>query len=280
MLFKKDSKNKYLPLSEKPDSLWFTIVISMCILFLIFIIVFTSLVGLVQINQNSMLPNFRDNTFALIQNQPGNIRRGDVVTVITPENYRNRPRPEDNVYLFIKRVVATGGDTIKFKLGEPIDYIEGTQIYIRGNFLYMYNYEIGEYVRKTDADGNYVREPGRYEREQGTHIPEVLLYLMPSGESEFIRINEYKSGIILEPMRFDRQFENSRYNNNMRTQLTQHREFVYIVPYGSVYVLGDNRNVSVDSRRYGSFQLNAIVGRVLIPLRRGGLMERVFRVIY
>ena len=40
----------------------------------------------------------------------------------------------------------------------------------------------------------------------------------------------------------------------------------YIVPEGTVYVLGDNWSVSQDSRHYGPFELTDVIGKV-VPVR-------------
>jgi signal peptidase I len=38
----------------------------------------------------------------------------------------------------------------------------------------------------------------------------------------------------------------------------------YVVPEGTIYVLGDNRAVSQDSRHYGPFDLKHVVGKVVV----------------
>jgi signal peptidase I len=44
-------------------------------------------------------------------------------------------------------------------------------------------------------------------------------------------------------------------------QLTQGE---YVVPAGEIYVLGDNRSVSEDSRKYGSVALSRVIGKVVL----------------
>lgn len=44
-------------------------------------------------------------------------------------------------------------------------------------------------------------------------------------------------------------------------QITQGK---YIVPQGSIYVLGDNLPVSEDSRKYGPFDLDDVIGKVVL----------------
>ena len=49
---------------------------------------------------------------------------------------------------------------------------------------------------------------------------------------------------------------------------------------GKVYVLGDNRNVSVDSRTYGQFATTDIISKMVFNISENGFMNFVFTVLF
>ena len=52
------------------------------------------------------------------------------------------------------------------------------------------------------------------------------------------------------------------------------------IKIGNVFVMGDNRNESADSRKFGQFSLNAVKGKLLFQLEKNGLGEFIFKMLF
>ncbi|MCL2847934.1 MAG: signal peptidase I [Firmicutes bacterium] len=149
-MFNKNQQPEFVDINKKSSGIWFTVVICTCIAFLMFVIIFTSVVGLVQINQGSMMPTLNDNQFALLLNSPNRVRRGDVVTVRTPEHYRY-PNRNPPINFFIKRVIATGGDTIKFRVIDNTVNINSELQPINEVIIYVKSYGSDEFILQEES---------------------------------------------------------------------------------------------------------------------------------
>ena len=65
-----------------------------------------------------------------------------------------------------------------------------------------------------------------------------------------------------DPINIDITYENHTVVEMTKTSIT----YEYVVPEGEVYVLGDHRNRSQDSREFGSVKVDAILGKVLFRI--------------
>lgn len=74
----------------------------------------------------------------------------------------------------------------------------------------------------------------------------------------------------------DKQIEENYLDENTSTNMALGGEFNDItVPYGFVYVLGDNRENSADSRRFGCIPIKKIQGKVVVrwwPLKKAEII--------
>ena len=53
-----------------------------------------------------------------------------------------------------------------------------------------------------------------------------------------------------------------------------------LIESGKVFVLGDNRDVSADSRKFGQFSLKSIKGKYLYTLPKDGILEFMFSLVF
>lgn len=82
------------------------------------------------------------------------------------------------------------------------------------------------------------------------------------GKDLYINGKKQKEKYIKEPMgyvpnAFDDTYVNTGYD-------LEHFDYKYVVPANSIYVMGDNRNDSWDSRHYGAFKKDEIFANVLV----------------
>ena len=149
-------------------------------------------------------------------------------------------RPNNPVTLLIKRVIAVGGDTVIWRVCN-----EETVTYT------VY-----------DASNRPITQ---------TH-PRIFLYVQLYGTDIPVRQSEE---FINGPMAFSAQFNSVDF-----THIDGVLTYSYRVLHGFVYVLGDNRNHSADSRTLDSFSLSDVTGRMLSQVRTNSFWERLLLWLY
>ncbi|MCL2796983.1 MAG: signal peptidase I [Firmicutes bacterium] len=190
-----------------------------------------SFVGVCEVNMSSMEATLSQNDHVLTQKYPTSIKVGDIVIVDAPDSVQ--PANEDKHILFIKRVVALGGDDLLFELSpdDPARVVLSRQA--KGNQGF------------TEIKEDFVRAA----------FPRVAL-----------------DDMLYSSVAFPKDFYPSTFDEDGR--------FLIHIPEKHIFVLGDNRNNSNDSRKYGPFALTAIQGKAFYKLKPNTLINAFFRFLY
>ena len=151
--------------------------------------------------------------------------RGEVVV------FWNGDRP------FVKRVIAIGGDRVKVERGVPV--VNGTAAPRRSLGAYRYR----DFEDEGGGSGTWtVRDGFRWQEEHGGHRYQVL-----SGDAEPTADHDYPTAGDGPPC----------------GPLTQAPDGACMVPPGTLFLLGDNRDNSNDSRSFGAVPVDRVIGRVV-----------------
>ncbi|MCL2061879.1 MAG: signal peptidase I [Firmicutes bacterium] len=168
-------------------------------LFLGFVILF----GVCSITGDSMNYTFKNNENILIFQHPFKVDVGDIVVISGDQRITQNGKIID----IIKRVVAVGGDTLRFEKAEILP--NGRQA--------------------------------------------IALFRKPNQSTVFTRVSE-------PFLSDDMQMNFSILDGPPDFMLSLLNRDIFI-PKRHVYVMGDNRNNSTDSRQYGAFARNRVIGK-------------------
>lgn len=152
---------------------------------------------------------------------------GDIIIL---ENNNQKYVDDDSIEYLIKRIIATGGDVIKF-----IPYtkaLESDKVY--------YNIEV------TDQNGNLIVSNEDYIKEE--------MFYYSRGENS---LGNHYYAIEYETF-------GEIYNN-----LIQGKTVSFVIPENQLFVMGDNRNNSTDSRVFGAVDISDIAGSMCFKVDYG-----------
>ncbi len=243
----------------KNTNWWLVFTIILGIYFILSTFTFNCVLMPVRVEGASMEPTINNNTETyndvVYLQKTTSVSRGDIVVV----DAKNYGEPNKS---YIKRVVAVAGDTVQFVRCSTTEYWvpldSGAKAGFENGILY------GEFMLKINGEVQYedyitnnvdslINEASKsyngkiYQRDkqsgESLHAHEVDLQAL-----------EVQSGVMI----LYSQASESFYN----TYVAGGKEFT--VPEGSVFVLGDNRTISNDSKFFGAVNTEDIIGKVRI----------------
>lgn len=214
-------KDRFLT-NEKPDNLYVTALLYFVVFFLSFLLIFVCFFQLCQVKQNSMNNTLHNGDHVLLLKVGKSYKRGDIV-VITKDEQRidengNAVTIKTNI---IKRVIAVGGDTIKF----TIDETDGQTVH-----LYRKNKSSDEYKLLKEK---YIAEP----------------------------MNKDSAG-------FSQMFDGFEFDKDI------------VLDKGFLFVMGDNRNSSMDSRKDGPYPVQSVYGKKVLFLKKNSILEFLLKLLF
>ena len=186
------------------------LIVSVVLVALVFC-VFHVILGFVPVDGKSMQPliNTEDARSTVVILRPQGAENGSVVVL---------PKPNSEVNL-IKRVIATGGDTVR-----------------------VYRDGANPDIALIEVNGTLLKE-------------DYILAPMLWYDWQFSRENDTETFIY----------------ENFATTVNGVTEINFTVPEGKFFALGDNRNNSRDSRHYGFFDSDTVLGRAFIIVDSTGI---------
>lgn len=225
------------------------VIFVLLLIFFITVLIVLQCVTIYWVDGTSMV-NTLENGDMVISKSINKIERGSIVIAAGGE----RLNPETNSmehYNIIKRVVAGPMDEIVFKsYGDP------------------------EHPNKTDLVELYIKTEDGFKPEKELAYDEQW-YLLTSEEG-YLDIDMLKDGFD-QTMFLNKTFV--LYYGDM-DDITDDQEAVIKLKEDEYFLLGDNRNRSQDSRHYGIFKGDKIIGRVASVMQKGSGAYKFFDFLF
>ncbi len=153
----------------------------------------------------------------------------------------------DGSKILIKRVVATAGDKVLFVSGQN-------------------RYAVDLYMCKAGED-KFTKQTEPYIKEQMTK----------AGYYGNIAVVQYAPQTLVESISLDGEYPAGSAEKELQNRIAS---AYVLVETDSIFFLGDNRNHSSDSRRYGTVKTESVLGEVISILEPNGGMEKFMRFMF
>lgn len=213
----------------------------------------TTTIEAFKIPSSAQLPTLEIGDHVFVEKWYGadDVARGDVIV------FRNPCTPETT---FVKRIIAVAGDTVEVRC--TILHINGVAVpreLVRAQDHYDDHAEDAGGWRRTNAS--------RWREKLGNTAFEIFLPVEAAEEvvaddHDFPPVDDFGDESYVPNCGPGSE----RRGENIRSRAAAQEcepQLHYVVPAGTVFVMGDNRNNSSDSRTWGPVDVSEIVGRVI-----------------
>ncbi len=195
------------------------------------------------INYSATSDDDEDHCDIVFYSKDDSYSTNNIVIINSPDN----KYVLDGTSCIIKRVIATPGQTIRFF----VTSVEFSEQY--HDYLYYYSFEVlDENGNVIEIDNSFLSEDAKNMYFQESYVRSTKI----QGYNVYYAIFSY----LLNNSNTNEEIENIYYDDG---------SVYYVVSEGCYFVMGDNRNVSLDSRFFGEVDYEDIMGSVKIQLKYG-----------